>query len=57
MVSVRINAVLRDCAQQKNEYQDYKNGMWFPKTEVVEAYEEGCTIYDREGKSVVNKCV
>ncbi|XP_047510819.1 uncharacterized protein LOC125053501 [Pieris napi] len=52
---VRINAVLRDCAQQKNEYQDYKNGKWSPKTEVVEAYEEGCTSDNRGDKAVVNK--
>ncbi|CAK1541625.1 unnamed protein product [Leptosia nina] len=53
---VKVNVVLRDCAQQKHEYQDYKNGLWSPKTEVVEAYEEGCFSPDAKGlKSVVNR--
>ncbi|XP_050679789.1 uncharacterized protein LOC126975792 [Leptidea sinapis] len=50
---VRINGIQRDCAQQKHEYQDYKNGRWSPKTEIVEAYEEGCTSPDDKGERAV----
>lgn len=48
--SVRITGVLRDCAPQKNEYQDYKNGRWSPKTEILEPYEEGCSQIDSKGE-------
>ncbi|CAH0713748.1 unnamed protein product, partial [Brenthis ino] len=47
---VRITGVLRDCAPQKNEYQDYKNGRWSPKTEILEPYEEGCSQIDNKGE-------
>ena len=48
--SVRINGVLRDCAPQKHEYQDYKNGRWSPKMEILEPYQEGCINADDKGE-------
>ncbi|XP_032526627.1 uncharacterized protein LOC116777279 [Danaus plexippus] len=45
---VRISAVLRDCAPQKHAYHDIENGRWFPKTEVLEPYNEGCTDIDND---------
>ncbi|XP_068623500.1 uncharacterized protein [Battus philenor] len=49
---VRISGVLRDCAPQKHEYQDFKNGKWTPKTEILEPYEEGCFSADDKGERV-----
>ncbi|XP_014372000.2 uncharacterized protein LOC106721551 [Papilio machaon] len=49
---VRIEGVLRDCAPQKHEYQDFKNGKWSPKTEVLEPYKEGCFSGDDKGERV-----
>lgn len=47
---VRIKGVLRDCALQKHETQDYKNGAWFPKVEILEPYREGCEDIDDKGE-------
>lgn len=47
---VRINGVLRDCAPQKHVFQDYKNGMWSPKMEILEPYIEGCENVDDKGE-------
>lgn len=48
--SVRITGVLLDCAPQKNEYHDFKNGKWSPKMEILEPYEEGCSEVDDKGE-------
>ncbi|XP_045771132.1 uncharacterized protein LOC123871391 [Maniola jurtina] len=47
---VRITGVLLDCAPQKNEYHDFKNGRWSPKMEILEPYEEGCSEVDDKGE-------
>ncbi|CAH0402759.1 unnamed protein product [Chilo suppressalis] len=47
---VTIEGVLRDCASQKNEYHDFRNGKWFPTMEVLEPYEEGCQEVDDKGE-------
>ncbi|XP_026501281.1 uncharacterized protein LOC113404573 [Vanessa tameamea] len=47
---VRITGVLRNCATQKHDYHDYKNGTWSPKTEILEPYEEGCSHTDDKGE-------
>ncbi|CAK1590349.1 unnamed protein product [Parnassius mnemosyne] len=47
---VRITGVERDCAPQTHAYQEYKNGKWSPKTEILEPYEEGCTSIDNKGE-------
>lgn len=47
---MRINGVLRDCAPQKHEYQDYKNGKWSPKMEILEPYKEGCINEEDKGQ-------
>lgn len=49
---VRIKGELRDCAAQKHEYQDYKNGRWSPKMEILEPYKEGCLSGDDKGERV-----
>ncbi|XP_049879199.1 uncharacterized protein LOC126376074 [Pectinophora gossypiella] len=46
----RVDATLRDCAPQKHEYQDYKNGQWSPKMEILEPYREGCEDVDDKGQ-------
>ncbi|XP_028035288.1 uncharacterized protein LOC114246793 [Bombyx mandarina] len=47
---VRIKGILRDCAPQKYDYQEYKNGVWSPKTEVMEPYKVGCQDIDDKGQ-------
>ncbi|XP_072934432.1 uncharacterized protein [Epargyreus clarus] len=49
---VRIHGVLRDCAQQKYDYQDYKEGRWLRKIEIVEPYQEGCFNVDDKGERI-----
>ncbi|KAJ2942801.1 hypothetical protein O0L34_g14988 [Tuta absoluta] len=46
----RVEGTLRDCALQKNEYQDFRNGHWSPKIEIVEPYREGCEDIDDKGQ-------
>lgn len=53
-ITVTINGIVRDCAPQKHEYQDYKNGRWYPKTEIHEVYEEGCVDKGDTGERVTS---
>lgn len=48
--TVPINGTLRDCAKQKYETQNYKNGQWKAEVKVEEAYEEGCFQIDDKGQ-------
>ncbi|XP_041972425.1 uncharacterized protein LOC121728332 [Aricia agestis] len=52
---VRIVGVLRDCAQQQYHYQDYQNGHWYPKTDIHEQYQEGCSEVDDKGEKATSR--
>lgn len=44
-----INGTIRDCASQRYDYQDYKDGKWSMQVSVEEPYQEGCSTIDDKG--------
>ncbi|XP_068901940.1 uncharacterized protein [Tenebrio molitor] len=44
-----INATERDCAHQKFETQNFKNGKWQPEVIIEEPYHEGCSLVNDKG--------
>ncbi|XP_019876116.1 uncharacterized protein LOC109604029 [Aethina tumida] len=45
-----INGTERDCAPQKLDNRNYRNGRWEEEIQVVEPYSEGCFKSDRKGQ-------
>lgn len=44
-----INGTVRDCAPQRYDYQQYKDGKWQLEVAIEEPYEEGCSLTDDKG--------
>ncbi|XP_031331074.1 uncharacterized protein LOC116161749 [Photinus pyralis] len=48
--SVLVNGTSRDCAQQMNVVQEYKNNRWERRILIEEPYTEGCAETDDKGQ-------
>ncbi|CAG9770100.1 unnamed protein product [Ceutorhynchus assimilis] len=55
---IQINGTERDCAAQKLDTQQLKNGKWHPETLVMEPYDEACKLNQDKGlrTAIVEHC-